>query len=62
MYARFDFLHVGLFEADCHMPIPQLRRIWTKDGNLSNHVLVSVVRLIAETNLATSTDPRVSML
>ena len=36
------------------MPIPQLRRIWARDGNLSNHVLVSIVRLIVETNLATS--------
>jgi hypothetical protein len=62
MYARFDFLHVGLFEADCYMPIPQLRRIWTRDGNLSNHVLVSIVRLIVETNLATNKDLRVSTL
>jgi len=35
-------------------PIPQLRRIWARDGNLSCHVLISIVRLIVETNLATS--------
>ncbi|KAF8498159.1 hypothetical protein F5888DRAFT_225987 [Russula emetica] len=33
MYVRFDCLYVGLFEADCYMPIPQLRRIWAKDGS-----------------------------
>jgi hypothetical protein len=44
------------------MPIPQLRRIWARDGNLSNHVLVSIVRLIVETNLATSKDFRISMI
>jgi hypothetical protein len=54
MYACFDYLFVGLFEADCYLPIPQLRKIWVKKGNLSNHVLVSMVRLIVETNLATS--------
>ncbi len=58
MYTRFDLLYAGSFEADCHMPIPQLRRIWTKDGSLSNHILVSIVRLIVETNLATSKDFR----
>jgi hypothetical protein len=40
------------------MPIPQLRRVWTKDGNLSNHALVSIVRLTIETNLVTSKDLR----
>ncbi|KAI0261479.1 hypothetical protein BGY98DRAFT_1053324, partial [Russula aff. rugulosa BPL654] len=39
-----------------------LRRIWARDGNLSNHVLVSIVRLIVETNLATTTVSIVSML
>jgi hypothetical protein len=55
-------LYVGLSEADCYVPIPQLRRIWAKDGNLSDHVLVSIVRLIVETNLTTSKDLRVLML
>jgi len=32
-----------------------LRRIWARDGNLSSHALVSIVRLIVETNLATTT-------
>jgi len=41
------------------MPVPQLERVFTKDGNLSNHVLVRIVRLIVETNLATSKDFRV---
>jgi hypothetical protein len=36
------------------MPIPQLRRAWVREGNLSNHVLVSIVRLTVETNLVTS--------
>ena len=54
MYAHFDCLYTGLFEADCYMSIPQLRRIWASDGNLSGHVLVSIVRLMIETNLATS--------
>jgi hypothetical protein len=44
-----------------YMPIPQLR-IWARDDNLSNHVPVSIVRLIVETNLATSKDLRISML
>ena len=56
MYAYFDYLIAGLFKADCYMPIPQLRRIWARDGNLNHHVLVSIVRLIVETNLATSKD------
>ena len=33
-----------------------MERVFTKDGNLSNHVLVRIVRLIVETNLATSKD------
>ncbi|KAF8498184.1 hypothetical protein F5888DRAFT_228147 [Russula emetica] len=39
-----------------------LRRIWAKDGHLSNHVLVSIVRLIVETNLATTTVSFASLL
>ncbi|KAH9984747.1 hypothetical protein BJV77DRAFT_1071864 [Russula vinacea] len=31
-----------------------LRRIWATNGNLSNHVLVSIVKLMVETNLVTS--------
>ncbi|KAH9984760.1 hypothetical protein BJV77DRAFT_163413 [Russula vinacea] len=31
-----------------------LRRAWVRDGNLSNHVLVSIVRLTVETNLVTT--------
>jgi hypothetical protein len=62
MYASFDCLYVGLFEADCYMPIPQLRRIWVRDGNISNHALVRIVRLTVETNLATSEDLRVLAL
>ena len=34
----------------------QLRRLWAKDGNLSSHVFVSIVRLTVETNLITSKD------
>jgi len=62
MYACFDCLYVRLFEADCYTSIAQLRRIWARDGNLSNYVLVSIVRLTVETNLATSKDLRVTML
>jgi hypothetical protein len=40
------------------MLIPQLRRVWARDGYLSNHVLVSIVRLTVETNLVTSKDLR----
>ena len=40
------------------MLIPQLRRVWAKSGFLKNHVLVNIVRLTVETNLATSEDPR----
>ena len=40
------------------MLIPQLRRVWAKDGCLSNHVLVMIVRLTVETNLVTSKDLR----
>ena len=36
------------------MLIPQLRKAWVREGNLSNHVLVSIVRLTVETNLVTS--------
>jgi len=32
-----------------------LRRIWARDGNLSSHSLVSIVRLTVETNLVTTT-------
>jgi len=39
-----------------------LRRIWARDGNLSNYVLVSIVRLIVETNLATTTVSVASLL
>ncbi|KAH9984761.1 hypothetical protein BJV77DRAFT_163513 [Russula vinacea] len=31
-----------------------LRKAWVREGNLSNHVLVSIVRLTVETNLVTS--------
>ncbi|KAF8462495.1 hypothetical protein DFH94DRAFT_483898 [Russula ochroleuca] len=31
-----------------------LRRVWARDGHLSNHVLVSIVRLTIETNLVTT--------
>ena len=44
----------GSLEPDCSTPIPQLRRIWATNGNLSNHVLVSIVKLMVETNLVTS--------
>jgi len=45
-------------EADRSMLIPQLRRVWDRDGYLSDHVLVSIVRLTVETNLVTSKDLR----
>ena len=48
-------------EADRSMLIPQLRRVWVRDGYLSNHVLVSVVRLTVETNLVTSKNLYVMM-
>ena len=38
------------------MLIPQLRRVWARDGFLKNHVLVNIVRLTVETNLVTSKD------
>ena len=40
------------------MPISQLRRILTTDGNPSRHILVRTVRLTVETNLVTSKRPR----
>ena len=48
----------GSSETDFSMVIPQLRRVWAKDGYLSNHVLVMIVRLTVETNLVTSKDLR----
>ncbi|KAH9984765.1 hypothetical protein BJV77DRAFT_163721 [Russula vinacea] len=39
-----------------------LRRVWVRDGYLSNHVLVSVVRLTVETNLVTTSVSIVSLL
>ena len=43
-------------DTDRSMLIPQLRKIWVRDGNLNtSHVLVSIVRLTIETNLVTST-------
>ncbi|KAF8486821.1 hypothetical protein DFH94DRAFT_2814 [Russula ochroleuca] len=39
-----------------------LRRVWTKDGNLSNHALVSIVRLTIETNLVTTSVSIVSLV
>jgi hypothetical protein len=38
------------------MPILQLKKIWARDGSLSSHVFVSIVRLTIETNLVTSKD------
>ena len=59
MYARFDLRSFfGSLEADFSMLIPQLRRVWAKDAFLKNHVLVNIVRLTVETNLATSKDFR----
>jgi hypothetical protein len=37
--------------------ILQLTRLLVKDGDLNNHVFVSIVRLTVETNLVTSKDP-----
>ena len=54
---RYDSHTVSL-EADRSTLIPQLRRVWIRDGYLSNHVLVSVVRLTVETNLVTSKNLR----
>ena len=52
-------LCMGFLELITLRLIFQLRRIWARDGNLSNHALVSIVRLLVETNLATSEDLRV---
>ena len=52
-------LYMGSLKLIPFCPIPQLRRIWARDGKLSSHALVSIVRLIVETNLATSKDLRV---
>jgi hypothetical protein len=54
--SSFLLLYTGLAEAELSTPIPQLRRIWARHGNLSRHILVSIVRLMVETNLATSKD------
>ncbi|KAH9984748.1 hypothetical protein BJV77DRAFT_1035915 [Russula vinacea] len=39
-----------------------LRRIWTKDGTFSRHVLVSMVRLTVESNLVTTSVSIVSLV
>ncbi|KAF8462498.1 hypothetical protein DFH94DRAFT_484070 [Russula ochroleuca] len=39
-----------------------LRRVWARDGYLSNHVLVSIVRLTVETNLVTTSVSIVSLI
>jgi len=39
-----------------------LRRVWAKDGNLSRHILVKIVRLTIETNLVTTTVSFVTLL
>ncbi|KAH9984768.1 hypothetical protein BJV77DRAFT_965940 [Russula vinacea] len=39
-----------------------LRRVWAKDGYLSNHVLVMIVRLTVETNLVTTSVSIVSLV
>ncbi|KAH9984771.1 hypothetical protein BJV77DRAFT_1153112 [Russula vinacea] len=39
-----------------------LRRVWAKDGFLKNHVLVNIVRLTVETNLATASVSIVSLI
>jgi hypothetical protein len=52
--SSFRLLYMGPLEADHSVLIPQLRRIWSRDGNLSSHVLVSLVRVTVETNLVTS--------
>ena len=44
--------------ADRSMLSPQLRRVWVRDGYLSNYVLVSIVRLTVESNLVTSKNLR----
>jgi hypothetical protein len=57
--SSFRLLYMGPLEADHSVLIPQLRRIWSRDGNLSSHVLVSMVRVTVETNLVTSKHLRV---
>ena len=52
--SSFRHLSTGSLKAYCSTPVAQLRKIWAKDGNLSSHVLVSIVRLTVETNLVTS--------
>lgn len=42
--------------------IYHLRRIWAKNGCLSDHVLVRIVRLTVETNLVTTTVSIVSLV
>jgi hypothetical protein len=55
----FRLLYMESLEADCSLLVPQLRRMWSRDGNLSSHVLVSMVRVTVETNLVTSRHLRV---
>ena len=47
---------MGRWGIDRSMPIPQLRKLRARHGNLSRHILVSIVRLTVETNLVTSKD------
>lgn len=57
--SSFRQLYTISLKAHCSTPVAQLRKIWAKDGNLSSHVLVSIVRLTVETNLVTSKSLRV---
>ena len=56
IYYVSSFWCSGSLEADFSTPIPQLRRIWAESGFPKNHVLVNIVRLTVETNLATGKD------
>jgi len=53
----FWLLYMRSFEAHYPIIISQLRRMRANDGDFSNHVFVSIVRLTVETNLVTSKDP-----
>jgi len=53
----FRFAEITSPYADYLTPIPQLIQRRARDGRLSTHALVSIVRLTIETNIMTSKSP-----
>ena len=53
----FRFTEIASLYADHLTPIPQLIQRRARDGRLSTHALVSIVRLTIETNIMTSKSP-----